>query len=493
MKCWNCDSECSKEAEYCPKCGCKLIVLLKTEELFKTDDTKIDSAEDNIESRTERELESGIESNIGNDIEGGIESNIERELEGGIESDIENDIEGGIESDIESLEEDSTEEKTDESTIALDSLWEEKDDRFCDDEEETFSGESGKEIDAEKYTVPEYEFFNEKLNIGDISEYTESDEMKDNDDISEDADSEESEDGESISENDSFGENEEDSDDESSDENNDSSEKSKEKKNKKSIIKGIIIAAVIAAAGICAFVFVNGTNNNSGESKLSEQLQKQIKGELYEKLPDDTTETPTETVTETPVAEQTETPEETAAPEATPEPTAEPTAAPTAAPVEETISATVEETTAADVSGYSKITVDSATASSVIEQDGIDNSPNMLLDDDPTTSWQEGVDGNGEGESVGFEFNGEVNVHCITFKLGNWRSYENYTRNSRPKSVTVMIGDKSFNVEFPDEMKEYTLKLSQDIRCNGISIVINSVYEGTRYDDTCISDIGIYG
>ena len=49
-----------------------------------------------------------------------------------------------------------------------------------------------------------------------------------------------------------------------------------------------------------------------------------------------------------------------------------------------------------------KLTVSNASATSVIDQEGHDNSPAMMLDGKLETSWQEGVDGPGIGEQVTF-------------------------------------------------------------------------------------------
>ena len=42
-------------------------------------------------------------------------------------------------------------------------------------------------------------------------------------------------------------------------------------------------------------------------------------------------------------------------------------------------------------------------------------------------------------------------------------------------------------------MEEYGLRFDEDIQVSEVQFEINSVYQGSTYDDTCISDIGIYG
>ncbi len=244
-----------------------------------------------------------------------------------------------------------------------------------------------------------------------------------------------------------------------------------ERQKRKVIMTGIIIAVVIAVVGIAAFFMVNKYmgGNDQNESSKTEQV----------KLTPTATPTPTETPTPTP----TETP--------TPTPTETPVV-PTIDPNESAVASVVE---ASDVStdGYELVTISSITASSEIEQDGIDNGATAAIDGDEITSWQEGKDGDGIGEALLINLSRNYDIRYIKFKLGNWRSAERYSQNNRPKELTVLIGDEVFNAEFPDGQTEYCLALSKDVSANLVSVAIQSVYSGDEWDDTCISEISIYG
>ncbi len=157
------------------------------------------------------------------------------------------------------------------------------------------------------------------------------------------------------------------------------------------------------------------------------------------------------------------------------------------------VSASIMQAGDLDNEGYARVVITDAQATSVIDQEGFDNSPIRAADENESTSWQEGVSGPGIGETVEYIFDREYSIHSMTFKLGNWASENYFWKNNRPKTMTIWLDDVGFEVTFPDGMTEYALTFSRDIPASSAQFVINSVYEGSTYDDTCITDIGIYG
>lgn len=146
-----------------------------------------------------------------------------------------------------------------------------------------------------------------------------------------------------------------------------------------------------------------------------------------------------------------------------------------------------------DFEQYYKLSIDEASASSVISQEGVDNSANKAVDGDSKTSWQEGVDGDGIGESVHLKLAKQYMVKYMSFRLGNWNSSEYYEYNNRPKELEITAGDVTQTVTFPDGQVEYWVEFSKEYPVSEIDVVIRSVYEGSKWDDTCIAEIGIYG
>lgn len=148
-----------------------------------------------------------------------------------------------------------------------------------------------------------------------------------------------------------------------------------------------------------------------------------------------------------------------------------------------------------DLAGYSQVTVASAEATSVMPaNDGSDiYRADSAADGDETTSWQEGESGDGTGSTLTFHFDREYSVRYIVMKLGNWRTDDLYEENNRPQTLTIMFGDESVEVTVPDEKKEVCVTLSRDVKASDVTFRVDSVYSGTKYDDTCIAEIGVYG
>lgn len=249
---------------------------------------------------------------------------------------------------------------------------------------------------------------------------------------------------------------------------------------KKIILIGVALACVVVVAGIGAYFgithFLNGDADSpvSGNSHVAETWDSSSAGSEA-----------TETVTPTP--EATETPAPTPAETATPTPTPTPSEEP------EQLTVSLTDRNSVSLSGYSRAEVSRAAASSTVVQEGYDNSANMAVDGDVITSWQEGADGDGIGEVLQFTLDREYDVKYMTFHLGNWRDAEKYSQNNRPQTMTIWLDDMSFQVTFPDGQTEFCLEFSSGCPASEIYVRIDSVYEGTEWDDTCISEIGIYG
>lgn len=146
-----------------------------------------------------------------------------------------------------------------------------------------------------------------------------------------------------------------------------------------------------------------------------------------------------------------------------------------------------------DFGEYYKLPVKDASASSVISQEGTDNSAVKAVDGNEKTSWQEGVSGDGIGESLHLTLEKEYYVKYMSFQLGNWNSREYYDGNNRPKELEITVGGVTQLITFPDGKNEYWVEFSKDCPAKEAEIVIRSVYEGSQWDDTCIAEIGIYG
>lgn len=139
---------------------------------------------------------------------------------------------------------------------------------------------------------------------------------------------------------------------------------------------------------------------------------------------------------------------------------------------------------------YKKLPVASAVAASTLTEE---YSVMNLFDDDLSTTWQEGADGYGIGEDLRISFDKVYKIKYIAFDLGNRSSDEAYTKNGRPKVVTLQIEECIQLIRFRDVRETQWIELSKPIAADSMRILINDAYKGSTYTDNCISNITVYG
>ena len=231
------------------------------------------------------------------------------------------------------------------------------------------------------------------------------------------------------------------------------------------IITIVIVIGIVAVLALNAPKLLKKINNNRDSKKTEsvdtvekEKLKAEEKKEKEQK--EQSQEQTMEIITETPV------PEETKASLMTNEP---------------------------DVSNLKKANVIAANASSTISQEGTSNSPMLLFDGREDTNWQEGVDGYGLYETISFSFDDFYKVKYIGFKLGNWKTDRYYVGNAKPKTMTLIFGDYVGQVTFTGERKVEWVEVNKAVNANSMNISIDDVYPGTQWEDTCITEIVVYG
>ena len=136
-------------------------------------------------------------------------------------------------------------------------------------------------------------------------------------------------------------------------------------------------------------------------------------------------------------------------------------------------------------------------SSSLTSSSGTYYGPENLIDGDVTTSWQEGVEGYGEGDAIRFSFAGAKPVKTISINAGSWISSERYYANGRPKELAIVFSKdgtdvRSDIVTLEDKMEQQFVVLDEAVECDSIYIRIDSVYIGEQYEDTVIAEMGIY-
>ena len=107
-------------------------------------------------------------------------------------------------------------------------------------------------------------------------------------------------------------------------------------------------------------------------------------------------------------------------------------------------------------------------------------------------SWSEGVEGPGIMEVLRIKFKEYVSIESISIKNG-YGDYNYYAHNNRVKDIFVTCGPIEFRATLHDNPGMQDIIFSDPIITDQMSILIESVYPGFAYDDTCISEIKING
>ena len=103
--------------------------------------------------------------------------------------------------------------------------------------------------------------------------------------------------------------------------------------------------------------------------------------------------------------------------------------------------------------------------------------------------WVEGADGNGIGESVTVEFTENMAGMSVLNGYTDMNKLKLFKENARLKEVIIedLVNGDSWTVAFED--KVYFNYIEFPHETTKVKMTIKSVYEGTKYSDTCVSAI----
>lgn len=134
--------------------------------------------------------------------------------------------------------------------------------------------------------------------------------------------------------------------------------------------------------------------------------------------------------------------------------------------------------------------VEDVTASSYLSEKNIKHVPDLIMDGDTTTAWVEGVDGNGEGESITFTFGDLYAVSDIKIWNGYQKSEDLYYKNARPAELELEFLDGSTErISLQDTSSGFQEFALERHVTSYVKVKIISTYEGSKYEDTVISEI----
>jgi len=115
--------------------------------------------------------------------------------------------------------------------------------------------------------------------------------------------------------------------------------------------------------------------------------------------------------------------------------------------------------------------------------------PENAFDNDITTAWVEGNEGDGTNEWIQITFLKTQLIKDMTIHNGYQKSKETYKKNNRMSSFTIYINGKKTLIHSLDHEieKSKTLQLNQFVQT--LKIQVNEIEKGSLYADLCISDI----
>lgn len=116
--------------------------------------------------------------------------------------------------------------------------------------------------------------------------------------------------------------------------------------------------------------------------------------------------------------------------------------------------------------------------------------PRQLFDGRLDFGWAEGVAGNGEGESFGAAFDAPHSVDGFYIANGYQRSEDHFKKNARVKTLGVYAdGTLVKTVDLKDAMGYQYVALDAPVSCREVRFRIVSVYPGSKYEDTVVSEV----
>jgi hypothetical protein len=153
---------------------------------------------------------------------------------------------------------------------------------------------------------------------------------------------------------------------------------------------------------------------------------------------------------------------------------------------------------------FQRLHADQATATSFLKSNWNkyeeNYHPSYVLDDDPKTAWVEGAEGEGSGEALTIPVSNLASARAVRLVVfnGYQKSKGLLSANAAPKQLTVTVrgpgGSQSARQQLTLERKMGPQ--SFDIPVTGsvaeVVLTIDSVHPGSKYKDTCISDVQLF-
>lgn len=124
--------------------------------------------------------------------------------------------------------------------------------------------------------------------------------------------------------------------------------------------------------------------------------------------------------------------------------------------------------------------------------------PYAAVDGSKETAWVEGISGAGTGEWIELTFPGAVELRTLALDVGYDKSADLFAKNNRLKRATVVFSSgEQVTIDFDDTrgLQEFAMDRAPgpNPETTSLRIIIEEVYSGTTYDDTCLAEVEVWG
>ncbi|MBN1797877.1 MAG: hypothetical protein JW822_04845 [Spirochaetales bacterium] len=116
-----------------------------------------------------------------------------------------------------------------------------------------------------------------------------------------------------------------------------------------------------------------------------------------------------------------------------------------------------------------------------------------LVDGKTDTSWVEGVEGDGIGESVTILLSSKTKIKSFRISNGYWEE-QYWSQNNRVKDIMIISDTgSSYTHTLKDTPEQQTITLPEEWETKEIKFIIQSVYPGSKWRDTALTEIIVEG
>lgn len=114
------------------------------------------------------------------------------------------------------------------------------------------------------------------------------------------------------------------------------------------------------------------------------------------------------------------------------------------------------------------------------------------VDGDVNTCWQDGEEGFAEGSRLEFYFPETRTLRYIRIRNGRAVSDQKFYENGRAQNITVVAGGQSYSIVLDDVNAYELIEVTGGLEASAVHIVIDSVYAGSEWEDTCMTEVEFY-